>query len=116
MADYFANGDTRLPIRNKINALSGCMKVFETDVLISAGATTSVPVVTLTKSILPTGYTVILVDANTGDQHTLTLDAAALNADTALTIVSYTFPSDIPVGSFIYVNIIDILNTLYYSA
>ena len=116
MADLFDDGDVRLSIRNKINTIAGCLKIAETDEAITAGAATSIPIAALRKSILPSGNTVILVDADTGGAHTLTLTDDAEASDEVLTVSSYSFASDVPSGSHIYVNIIDILNELFFSA
>jgi len=116
MANLFENNDTGLLIRTKFNVADGCFKIMETDVLVGAGAVTSIPVVTLAKSLLTSGEKVTLVDITTGESHELTLAADAESSDTDITITSYTFASDIAVGSAIYYKMTDLLNHIFFPA
>jgi hypothetical protein len=114
MENLFEDGDSGLLIRTKINAADGCFKIMETDVLIAAGAVESIPVVTLTKSLIWSGQKVTLVDIITGETHELTLADHAEDSDTYLTITSYTFASNIAVGSAIYYKFSDLLNLYFF--
>lgn len=115
MSNLYENGSIFLEVRSKINAVAGFLKIAETDVLITAGATISIPIVTLTKNLLGTAQItkVQLLHATTGIIHELTLTAGMFSADVALTIASYTFPDDVPVGSGIYLKLEDLLAYIY---
>lgn len=113
--DLFANGDIGLLIRTKVNNLNGYLQIAETDTLIAAGATTSIPIVTLTKNLKLSDWTLplILVDILTGEEHTLECTTDIVATDTAIAVTSYTFTTDIAVGSAIYVKMEDLLALLY---
>jgi hypothetical protein len=116
MVDLFNDGDSRLPIRLKINGLAKAFQIADTDVEITAGATTSIPVTTTTMDLLDSGDTVILVDATTGTMHELTLSADLQSGATAIAVNSYTFTSNIPVGSIIFPSMKVICNKTYIGA
>lgn len=109
----FNDSDVFLLIRTKINNINDCFQVAETDVTITAGAVTSVPIVTLTKNLLPSGEKVTLVNKLTGEAIELTLSASAASGATALTITSHTFAEDITTGSAIYYKYTDLLASIY---
>lgn len=113
MSNLWNDQDSFLPIYNKLNAVVNCLKITETNAVITAGTVTSFSVATITKNCLHSGTHVWLIDSLTGTAYDLELDNDVQAADVVLTIGSFTFPYDVASGSGIYVNIIDILNAIY---
>lgn len=113
MSDLFNDLELFQTIRAKINGLNTYFKIAETDVLISAGAVTSIPVVTVTQDLLFSGDKVWLADLDTGTAVELTLADDIQTGDTALTVVEYTFADDVPIGSHIYYKYSDLLSKIY---
>ena len=113
MTDLISDGDVFLVVATKLNNLNGFFQVAETNVLITAGAVTSIPIVTLTQNLLRSGKKVTIVDKITGVVSEVTLAANAASAAAALTITSHTFASDVPSGSAIYYKYTDLLNSIY---
>lgn len=112
MATLIENGEVRLEIRTKLNNLAGMLIVAETDTAIPAEACTSVPIVTSTVNI-PDNSTIYLIDKTTGESHALTLDTALASGEDAITIVSHTFASIVPVGSMILYPMTALMNRVY---
>jgi len=110
MINLYEDGDLFLPIRTKLNNLNDFVRIATTDVIITAGAVTSIAIETLITNGAASGEKIVLLDITTGEAHDLELSASMDNADTAITIVSHTFTADVPVGSGIYYRMIDLLN------
>jgi hypothetical protein len=113
MSDLISDGDLFLPIRTKLNDLNNFLKVAETDVLITAGAVTSIPIVTTTQNLLNNGEKVTIVDPVSGVTVEVTLSADAGSGSESLSITSHTFTADVPVGSGIYFKMVDLLAKVY---
>lgn len=113
MSNLYEDGDLFLPIRTKLNAVNELFKIAETDALIVAGATTSIPVTTIAQNLLISGAKVTLMDINTGETHELTTTSNVQSADEAISVSSYTFTDDIAVGSGIYFKYKDLLTVVY---
>jgi len=113
MVELFDDGENWLSIRKKINESIGAFQIADTDVLIAAGAVTSIPITTTAVNLLKSGDLVQLVDIVTGERHELTLSADLAAAATEISVVSYTFPSDIAVGSPIFFNMTSLLAKIY---
>lgn len=113
MSDLISDGDVGLLIRTKLNGILDLLKIAETDEAITAGAVTTVPIVTTSGNLLASGETVIMIDQETGEAYTLTLAAALLSSATSMTISSYTFAADVASGAKIYFPMTKFLSIVY---
>lgn len=102
-----------LPVRTKINNVTGMLQIAQTDAVISAGATTSLPIAAIAGNLMVAGETIMLLDINTGEAHDLTLNDNLENGDEVITITSYVFASDIPSGSPIYFKLTNLLTRTF---
>ena len=112
MADWIADLDLGISIRNKLINFNNSFRITETDQAITAGAVTSIPVTDFDTGILYSGDVVYLEDNTTYTLHALTLTANYTSGDNVLLVNSITFATNIPANSAIYFRIKDILKTL----
>jgi len=112
MADWIADGESVLSFRNKLINFNNQFKITETDVIITAGAVTSIPVTDFGDGVLKSGDVVYLEDNTTYQLHALTLISDYTSGDDAMAVSSVTFATDIPVNSAIYFSIKSLLQLI----
>lgn len=104
MADWIADGEIGISIRNKLINFNNQFRITETDAVITAGAVTSIPVTDFISGVLYAGDVVYIEDNTTYELHALTLSANYTAGDNALAVNSHTFATDVPVNSAIYLS------------
>lgn len=101
MADWIANGETVLSLRNKLMNLQSMFGITHTNAVITAGAVTSIPVVVFDGGVLYSGDVIYIEDNETYEMHPLTL-TADYTGGASITVSSHTFLTNIAVGASIY--------------
>ena len=94
-------GAMMIPPPAGVTAIATNNILTSTGATISAGAVTSITILAIGTALLKDGDKIALVNKSTSEILYLEINADQGAADTTLTIVSYTFGEDIPVGSFI---------------
>ena len=86
---------------NNVGTLGVNMNLTTTRSTVARGAVTTLEIVAIGTAVLKSGDKIMLVDKMTGQRHLLTINANQGASDTTLTIVSYTFSSNIMQGAYI---------------
>jgi hypothetical protein len=103
-AGTFGSSGNSTGIYKALGALglgSGSREITVTDVLIAAGATTTIPVALMPEALVDSGDNLVIVTPRL-EFYDVVCNADQLPGANDLTIVSYNFPKAIPVNSSIY--------------
>ena len=116
---YFEDGDSGLPIRNKLNAVASLFSLTSTDGDGSIGTITSVNVnpinVSSNAKVAFSGQTIKIVDKDTGEILTMVLSADWEKDDTSISVVSYDLVATLPDESFIFLPFCDVASYSFNS-